>query len=450
MKYIVISQDRDIFRVFKDALGIEPMKISSILAATTVLSDKDGNFDFVVVDKELKGIESLIKLLKKRHITLYLIGDTFEKPITVQQIKDVILEEEDPQEQEITPSILPNNYTSGLDRIPKEIDNKSNSNHEEEKIQIRVRGESNESAQYRNRKEIKLKPSKRKLEAVNINNSTKESGFDEVEEPNTVFKITSVIGKGIKSVLPSKENLEGIIPKFKGSKTKIISQQVIGIRRVKGGVGATSVALHLAQAFNTQAIKTCIIDVNFADGGSDLSYYLNLPKLPHWGSFLRNPENKSSFQESLVDYKGISILQVPPAMSLIEDYLTPEAVIKAMNYARKHFAMVIIDLPNAINPIIREVLDSFITTTVLITSGHISELNRLEKLNDLDNPILVLNGQGSKNINRFKEYLDGITHSVTIPEDTELYRYLEKNNLRSLNTPYGTGINNLAHKILDM
>lgn len=478
MKYVVVSQDRDVYKAFKEALGIEPMKISSVLAATTVLGDKDSTYDFVVIDNTLNGIENLKKLLKKRKINFYSIGDTFEKPISISRIKQVLLlqehgatnpsktqeESKDIKKNTITINKNPaNEETSSIEQesIFSEIgfqDNSSNVNEEEILIQIKDKNMSSEEKIRPNTNQRTLRPNfkKKKINSPSTDNpniANEQDGEQVSLNTKKGFNITKIFGKGIKAILTSREvGKEGIMamPKFKKSKTKIISQQVIGIRRVKGGVGATTIALHLAQAFNSQGIRTCIIDVNFADGGSDLSYYLNLPKIPHWGNFLRNTEDRTSFQESLVDYAGINIMQVPPAMSLIESYLTPEAVIKAMNYARKQFAMVILDLPNEINPIIREVLDSFLTTTVLVTSGHISELNRLEKLNDLDNPILVMNGAGTKNLDKFKEYLDGIENFVTVPEDTELYRTLEKKKIRSINTPYGVAINNLALKIFEL
>ncbi|GAH11706.1 unnamed protein product, partial [marine sediment metagenome] len=66
---------------------------------------------------------------------------------------------------------------------------------------------------------------------------------------------------------------------YKETGYKILVQNVISIYSAQGGVGRTSTAIHLAKLLNKLGVL--LIDLNFAEGPSDISLYLQLPKLPH-------------------------------------------------------------------------------------------------------------------------------------------------------------------------
>ncbi|MDZ7837491.1 MAG: hypothetical protein U5N58_05835 [Actinomycetota bacterium] len=58
---------------------------------------------------------------------------------------------------------------------------------------------------------------------------------------------------------------------------KTIKQKIIVFIKAKGGVGSTLLSIYLGYCFRN--LKTILIDLDFAEGGGDISYYLDVPKV---------------------------------------------------------------------------------------------------------------------------------------------------------------------------
>jgi len=142
-------------------------------------------------------------------------------------------------------------------------------------------------------------------------------------------------------------------------------QKVISVCRAKGGVGCTVIALGLAYSLSKE-IKTLLIDLNLFEGGSDLSYYLNLPEYPHLGV--------------LTDYLERCVINVEPEFYVLQapKHISDEKekVGQAIALARQDFDAIVIDLPNSQDNSVKEAMQQS-NTIVAVTSGIASELVRL-------------------------------------------------------------------------
>lgn len=163
---------------------------------------------------------------------------------------------------------------------------------------------------------------------------------------------------------------------------KPFKQEVISVYSQKGGLGKTTLVKKFSESFQ-KTLKVLIIDLNFSDGGSDLSYMLNLPVIPHLGMYLKD-RSKKSFIENLVKYKdNIYVMQSPPKINLIDD-ITDKDIIDIITYARSEFDIILLDLPNSKNSFVMTALEQS-TRIVVLSSGYPSELKRIkENLNGLN------------------------------------------------------------------
>lgn len=181
-------------------------------------------------------------------------------------------------------------------------------------------------------------------------------------------------------------SLKNYLKSTKTTNIKIYKQKVISIYSAKGGIGKTTLAKKIAESLS-ESLKVLIIDINFADGGSDLSYMLELPVIPHIGMYLKN-RSKKGFIDNIVKYKdNIYVMQAPPNIKLIEG-ITPKDIIDIINYARGEFDIILIDLPNEQNMLIRTVLDQS-SQIIVLSMGYAGELKRIKEiLNGLNYTII--------------------------------------------------------------
>ncbi|SDF02002.1 AAA domain-containing protein [Thermoanaerobacter thermohydrosulfuricus] len=160
-------------------------------------------------------------------------------------------------------------------------------------------------------------------------------------------------------------------------KVKVIKQEIISVWSVKGGAGKTTVVRKLAEMFDKN-IKILVIDLNFQDGGSDLSFLLDLPVIPHIGIYLKE-KTKENFFKNLIEYSSnISILQAPPKLNFVKD-MKAEDVENIIKFAKAAFDVIIFDLPNKTDEIVNTVLENS-TRKIIVSSGLVSEARRIKEL----------------------------------------------------------------------
>lgn len=159
---------------------------------------------------------------------------------------------------------------------------------------------------------------------------------------------------------------------------KVFKQKIIAVWSVKGGAGKTTTVKKIAEAFDKN-IKVLVVDLNLQDGGSDLSYMLELPVIPHIGMWFKE-KTEQSFLNALIQYKpNIFILQAPPKRNLVP-YIDKQDIETLIKYARKNFDVIIFDLPNEYSKVVESVFENA-TKKIVVSTGLISEAKRIKELN---------------------------------------------------------------------
>jgi MinD-like ATPase involved in chromosome partitioning or flagellar assembly len=171
-----------------------------------------------------------------------------------------------------------------------------------------------------------------------------------------------------------------------------IKQKIMVFVKAKGGVGSTFLSLYLAYEF--RKLKTLLIDLNFSEGGSDIGYYLGMPKSPNMVIFTEG-YNRISMDNSVINFKGyFDILQPPPSYDLTKK-LDMQDIYSIVDIARRKYHLLIFDLPNQINDIFFGVLD-MADLAIMVSDytpgsiGRLASINKRFIYNDMEK-ILVLN-----------------------------------------------------------
>lgn len=219
-------------------------------------------------------------------------------------------------------------------------------------------------------------------------------------------------------------------------------QKVIAICRGKGGVGATSVAMYLSR-LTSEKISTLLIDLNVAEGGSDLTYYMNISPYPHLGIAKRN------LMEGVIYYQKDLYIIAPPMTEKELGGFSVEDVQKLIARARQDFDAIIIDLPNRLDEITKEAL-SCANTLVMVMGAFRQEILRLVQLSEAfytKNKYLVINNC-SLDADCAAEILNA-HKSVVIPYDAELEDTLEKQSVLPRKSSFSMGVESLKELIYE-
>ena len=198
-------------------------------------------------------------------------------------------------------------------------------------------------------------------------------------------------------------------------KVVTIKQKIMVFVKAKGGVGSTFLSLYLAYEF--RKLKTLLIDLNFSEGGSDIGYYLGMPKSPNMVIFTEG-YNRASMENSVINFKGhFDILQPPPSYDLTKK-LDMQDIYSIVDVARKKYHLLIFDLPNQINDIFFGVLD-MADLTIMVSDytpgsiGRLASINKRFIYSDMEK-ILVLNK--NKNNNNHSFIKNNISEFISLKE----------------------------------
>lgn len=396
MRVLLVTNDKDISNVLKDA---EINFVSTSSATSAKIMFADGGVEVVIIDDEIKGAEALESFTVKKAKVL-MIGRELSRPLEIEDLRAKLKVIEEPADKK---------------RVKKES---------EKKIVNEV-------------KEIKEKPKKKKkIESVKkiiTEKMIKENEkFTDEELENLQRKVNINYMK--------REKVE---KKKQQKKTKhyILPTMVISFWGVKGGAGRTSILANFAYALKD--VSVCIIDLNFATGGSDLSYYFDLPKIPHIGTYLSG-RNKESFGSSLLKVKGnnIHVLQAPPATSLTEQF-TPNDLIKIVEYARRNFTMILFDLPVEKNELVKEALD-ISNFVYLVSEGGLNEGERLKgcfkEIEEAEGNLIINKASGYKK--ELVKYL-GVGPNIIQYDEKVINAIGNRRFVLDENSPFGEGIRSL-------
>lgn len=216
------------------------------------------------------------------------------------------------------------------------------------------------------------------------------SDFSKAEDLDKVLRIIDKIEDEIK-INPSGD-------------IKFINQQVISFFSLQGGVGKTALAFNFAWYLkNIKNVKILLIDLNFAQGPSDLTSSLTLPGVPNLSLFIEKVAcGYEALTESIVklDNSNIDILQ--PPLSLHQSDRFDVDMLESLIYnGRSNYNFIIADLPFRFDNIFMEMLN-LSTSSLLVLNpnpGAIVRTNEFKKLlpEHQDKGIIVNNVNGRQN-----------------------------------------------------
>ncbi|MBU4294163.1 MAG: AAA family ATPase [Actinobacteria bacterium] len=181
------------------------------------------------------------------------------------------------------------------------------------------------------------------------------------------------------------DNMENEIKVSDSREIKFINQQVISFFSVQGGAGKTSLAFNFAWYLkNLKNIKILLIDLNFAQGPSDLTSCLNLPVIPNLSLFIEKiSQGYEALAESVVSLSSLNIDILQPPLTLHQSDKFDVDMLGCLIYlGRNNYNFIIADIPFRFDNICIEMLNlSTISLLVLNpNSGTIIRANEFKRL----------------------------------------------------------------------
>lgn len=218
--------------------------------------------------------------------------------------------------------------------------------------------------------------------------------------------------------------------------TQVHRQKVIGMVRAKGGVGTSTLGIHLAFEF-CETLKTLYMDYN--PNGGDIKRYVNEDYYDIGRSL------------ALLTFRIADNLQVffPPR----QERHNPTAIYQSFQQAKQDFDVVLVDIPNQGLEFTKEITHNCNVLLVIIDST----LQEAEKLLSWDpmasvpyKYLVVNNGQNlkpdEKSFNSIGQHL-GVKDGVYLPYEPELPYAFYNADIVSRKSPYQESIRNLAERI---
>jgi cellulose biosynthesis protein BcsQ len=450
------------------------INLSSDFAVNFILDYE--KVDVVILSKRISNLEEISKKAKKKKASLYIFGKDLKYPVDVDEIKN-ILEEERASRNQV------DKY--GKDKgIRKYFKRLFSSNPESEKLDDywdKVAGKDLIEHEEKISSNDLFK-TEEKISGMDLfEPADKASKDDLLESDNDLLEYKTDLGKSnlieskeitekdfwgvdkevskletrgneenadLFQKVPQKDSYESSTPK----NTVAIKQKIIVFTKAKGGVGSTLLSLFLAHEF--RKLKTLLIDLNFSEGGSDLGYYLNIPKVPNMIIFTEG-YNRIAMDNSIINIReNFDVLQSPPTYELSKK-LDLQDIYSLVDIARKKYHLIIFDLPNLINEIYLGVLDMadlvvMVSDFTLGSVGRLVSINNRFIYNDLEK-ILVMNRARNGNgfaftKNQLKEFFN-LKELLILNENGILSG---RTDFTNLNFSSLKEFNNLTTKVLEL
>ncbi|MBC7334482.1 MAG: hypothetical protein H5T85_08555, partial [Actinobacteria bacterium] len=190
---------------------------------------------------------------------------------------------------------------------------------------------------------------------------------------------------------------------LKTGNVRTIKQKAIVFVKAKGGVGSTLLCIFLGLTFSK--LKTLIVDLNFSEGGSDIGYYLNIPKSPSIVNFMES-YTRGAMEASVFSIRNnLDVLQAPPTYELSRKIELPD-IYSLVDLARRKYHIIVFDLSCQINELWLGVVD-LADILVMVSDNTLGSLGRLISINkkficqDLEK-MLVINKYVSGKANKLE------------------------------------------------
>ena len=416
------------------------INLSSDFAVNFILEYE--KIDLIIISKKISNLQNIIEKANRKKISVYILGRDIKLPINEEEIENILL-------KEIENKILNResrrfnikkyiSYFLNLGRA-KELTLQSN-NRPGGRIKDRSKEENNKydykcekrlSSKVIDREDL-FKGSKKSNDDKEVNNSRFHK-----KNPDTEFE------KKIISV--QKDDI-----KIKNIKT--IKQKIIILSKAKGGVGSTTISIFLGYMFDR--VKTLLVDLNFSEGGGDISYYLDIPRAPNILNFI-DGYNRNSLENSVIRIKkNLDILQAPPTYEMSRKVDLQDIYCLA-DIAKKKYHLIIFDLPNRFDDLVLGVID--LADLLIMVSDHtLGSIGRLIKMNnrfiynDLEKILIVNKYSKANGLNLFENQIEQFFNlkDFLFLDESEMLRGKSEfsdfdfNNLKSFNC--------LTEKVFDL
>ena len=452
LKVIIADTNLETFNGLKELdEKFNTIFLSSEFAVNFILEYE--KIDIAVISKKISNLNGIIDRARKKDTKILMMGRDLSYPIELKELEG-ILEEEYIEKKETSQKssfnfknilgklkVRKNKFIDGQPENKTEKTNQNEVNSIRKKVCIDNETKVSNKIQYT---EVKNKP-KKKTVLLNSNETHKPT-----KTPNKIDQSTSIEDRVASSDEFSnpKDNRKKSIQQS----MKIIKQKVIVLTKAKGGVGSTTMSLFLSSALKD--FSTLLIDLNYSEGGGDISYYLGTPKSPNILNFL-NGYNRESLENSIIKInKNLDILQSPPTFDQSKK-IELQDLYCLTDIAKKKYHLIIFDLPDQLNDLWFGVID-LADLVILISDFTLGSIGRLLKINNRYlykglEKLLVFNRYQKQNgfdplnshINDFFELND----YIFIEEDEFLRKKVDYSNLDFNNM---TKFHNFSDKVLEL
>ena len=387
------------------------INLSSDFAVNFILEYE--KIDLIIISKKISSLSNIIEKANRKKISVYILGRDIKLPINEEEIENILLKEiknkifsRESRRFNIKKYI---SYFLNLGRA-KELTLQSNS-----KPGGRVKG--------------RLKEENNKYDYNNSCFHQKNS--------DTKFK---------KKIIPVQKD------DFEIKNIKTIKQKIIILSKAKGGVGSTTISIFLGYVFDK--LKTLLVDLNFSEGGGDISYYLDIPRAPNILNFI-DGYNRKSLENSVIRIKkNLDILQAPPTYEMSKKVDLQDIYCLA-DIAKKKYHLIIFDLPNRFDDLVLGVID--LADLLIMVSDHtLGSIGRLIKMNnrfiynDLEKILIINKYSKANSLNLFENRIEQFFNlkDFLFLDESEILRGKSEfsdfdfNNLKSFNC--------LTEKVFDL
>jgi len=369
LKVIIADTDLKTFEELKTLCDqYNTVFLSSDFAVNFILEYE--KIDTVIISNKISNLNSIIERTDKKRIKVFIMGRDTKYPVSIEEVEKILKTEQERKINEIEGEIpffkkTFNQILAGKKRILE--NRKSNMSSHKDRISSIDTGniKSIEDEKIINEKEIN------EFQELNKNSDI------------TRLKIESLEKKTVKPVIENdyfkkSEPNDSESKRSSNKKMKIIKQKVIVLAKAKGGVGSTTIGLFLSSILKEFSIL--LVDLNFSEGGGDISYYLNIPKTPNIQNFLEG-YSRESLDSSVIKFKeNLDILQSPPTFDQSK-IIELQDIYCLLDIAKKKYHIIIIDLPNQLGDMWLGAID-LADLLILVSDHSIGSIGRLLKINN--------------------------------------------------------------------
>ena len=416
------------------------INLSSDFAVNFILEYE--KIDLIIISKKISNLQNIIEKANRKKISVYILGRDIKLPINEEEIENILLKEiknkifsRESRRFNIKKYI---SYFLNPGRA-KELTLQSNSK-PGGRIKDRFKEENNKY-DYKCEKRLSSKV----VDSEDLFKGSKKSS-DDKEINNSCFHQKNSDVEFEKKIIPvQKDDLE-----IKNIKT--IKQKIIILSKAKGGVGSTTISIFLGYMFDR--VKTLLVDLNFSEGGGDISYYLDIPRAPNILNFI-DGYNRNSLENSVIRIKkNLDILQAPPTYEMSRKVDLQDIYCLA-DIAKKKYHLIIFDLPNRFDDLVLGVID--LADLLIMVSDHtLGSIGRLIKMNnrfiynDLEKILIVNKYSKANKLNLFENRIEQFFNlkDFLFLDESEMLRGKSEfsdfdfNNLKSFNC--------LTEKVFDL